>query len=88
MARKAPSPDAGEPGRATIGTRWQKLVGIMGIAVVLWVGGNLYDTVTSGGSGPRGGENHGPRGGAPAGEEPPSDAPPGDAPHDPSRRAH
>lgn len=78
---------------ATIGTRWQKVVGIMGVAVVLWVGGNLFDTVTSGGSGPRGGADHGPPGGAPAGEEPPSEAPPdeappGDEPHDPSQRDH
>lgn len=63
-------------------SRWQKVVGVGGLAVVLWVGGDLYDIVTSGGDDP-------PRD-APPGEvtgngDP---APPGAEPHGPPSGGH
>ena len=59
-------------GGATAGTsRWQKLIGAIGLVVVLWVGNNLFDVVTSGASGP-GGD------GGPGGHAPPRDPPPGE----------
>ena len=85
MAEKLSDPDTGEdtavgPDReATAGTSgWQKLVGILGLVVVLWVGSVMYDFVFFDGFGPgSGGDtpavNQGPDGsgghrpGAPAG---------------------
>jgi hypothetical protein len=60
---------------ATTGTTgWQKLVGVAGLVVVLWVGSNLFDVVTSGASGPGG-----PGGdGSPGGHAPPRDPPAGE----------
>lgn len=62
------------PGRgATTGTsRGQKVAGIMGLVVVLWVGNNLFETITG-------------AGGRPGGQRPPSDASDsgGDAGHTP-----
>lgn len=62
MADPPPFPDTDEDTRlgpdrkSTSGTtRWQKVVGILGLIVVLWVGNNMYDTVTGdldGGPGP------------------------------------
>lgn len=66
---------ATESGRraATRTSRWQIVVGVVGLVVVLWVGGDLYEVVTSGGQGPPGR----PGGGPPAGP-----------PHDPSQFKH
>jgi len=64
MAETLSHPDSGvEPdGGAPTGTsRWQKVVGIVGLLVVLWVGDNMYDTVT----GDLGGGQHGPGQNAP-----------------------
>lgn len=70
---------AGGPGSgATTGTpRWQKVVGTIGLVVVLWVGNDLLEVVTSGGERPGGGT-------PPAGEQ----GPPASAPHDPSQFRH
>ncbi|MGH2532060.1 MAG: hypothetical protein ACRDJW_07100 [Thermomicrobiales bacterium] len=60
MAEPLPYPDTGHTGvgpdrGATTGTsRWQKMVGIIGIVVVLWVGNRMYDTVFGAGPGPGG----------------------------------
>ena len=51
---------------ATRTSRWQKVVGVVGLLVVLWVGGDLYDVVTSGGESPPGR----PGGGPPASHDP------------------
>ncbi|HEX9765277.1 MAG TPA: hypothetical protein VGA36_00840 [Nitriliruptorales bacterium] len=57
--------DDGGPDRgATIGTSpWQKVVGSIGLVVVLWVGSETYDTVTGDFGG--GGGDHGPGQNAP-----------------------
>lgn len=88
MAHTLPYPDAGEDAvadperRATTGTsRLQKLIGIIGVVVVLWVGSDLFDVVTSGGGGPVG------PGGMPGDQGPPGNAPPGE-PHDPTSFDH
>lgn len=70
----------------------------MGVVVVLWVGGDLLDIVTSDRSGPGGGDSPGrqsPPAGAPPGESPPREGtddgdqtPPGGQPHDPSDFDH
>jgi len=52
-------------------TGWQKLVGVAGLVVILWVGSNLFDVVASGASGP-GGD------GSPGGHAPPRDPPAGE----------
>jgi len=64
-----PIPDTGddtgvEPDRgATTGTSsWQKMVGIIGIVVVLWVGDRMYDTVSSADPGGPGSGQHAPGG--------------------------
>lgn len=97
MAETFPYPDAGTdagkdtgvgPDRgATTGTsRWQQVVGILGIAVVLWVGSEMYDIVFFRGTGP------GPAPGQDAPVEiqnPDGDpTPPGSIPHDPTQRDH
>lgn len=71
-------------GGATRGTSlWQKVVGGLGLFVVLWVGTELFDVVTSGGERPRGGT-------PPAVDQAPTSgdqAPPAGA-HDPSQFNH
>lgn len=69
MAETRSQPDAGEdtgegPDRgATTGTsRWQKVVGILGVLVVLWVGNDTYKVI----DGDFGGGEHGPSQDAPA----------------------
>lgn len=69
-------------------TRWQKAIGILGLGVVLWVGTNLFDVVTSRESGSPGGLG--------PGENPPGQTtddqdrtpPGGESPHDPSQFNH
>lgn len=75
MARTAPYPDADEDigaqpaGAAPGGTSpWQKAVGVLGLLVVLWVGGEMYDVVFFDGVGPGSGGTD-----APAGTEGPED---------------
>lgn len=75
MTEKVSDPDPGEdtavgPDRdAVTGTSgWQKVVGILGLVVVLWVGNELYDVIVFDGFGPgSGGDtpavNPGPDGG-------------------------
>jgi hypothetical protein len=63
--------------RATRGAAlWQTVVGAVGLVVVVWVGGDLYDIVTSSGERPTTGSGghvppvqHGPPGGGPAGQD-------------------
>lgn len=79
---------AGADAAATV-TRWEKMVGILGIAVVVWVGTNLFDVVTSRQSGP--GAGHGARGRTAPGHVTDDQGPPppsGGNPHDPSRFRH
>lgn len=59
-----------EPDRkSTTGTsRWQKVVGIIGILVVLWVGNDLLDNVLDRGPGGGGGGGHSPGQGEPPAE--------------------
>lgn len=78
--------------RATTGiSGWQKAIGVMGLVVVLWVGNNLFDTITSDGMGPGGGPGgHAPPDRAPTtqptdGDDP---APKGGGGHDPSQFDH
>lgn len=53
--------------KSTTGTsRWQKVVGIIGILVVLWVGNDLLDNVLD--RGPGGGGGHSPGQGEPPAE--------------------
>ncbi len=60
---------------ATTGTSsWQKAVGIVGVAVLVWVGGDLFDVVTSDGSTPAQG--------------PDGQTPPAGEDHDPSQYDH
>lgn len=61
MADLPPSPDTDDetrvgPDRKSTGgtTRWQKVVGIIGLVVALWVGSEMYDTVFPRGPGPGG----------------------------------
>lgn len=70
-------------------TRWQQLIGVLGVAVVVWAGSNIYDVVTS--SGPQGGGGHRPPGTSPQGGDTPSDQPPpppAGGQHDPSQFNH
>lgn len=60
-------------GAITGTSRWQKIVGIMGLVVVLAVGGDLYDVVTGGARGPGGGGSGSPGVRGPGGQSPPSD---------------
>lgn len=81
MAETLPHLDTGPtPDReATAGTsRWQKVVGVIGLVVVLWVGGDLFDVATRGDERPGAGAGPG---------TPPDGAPPGE-PHDPSGFDH
>jgi len=88
-AFRHPHPGAGATevadGLRTTGTsRWQKVVGVIGLVVVLWVGRDLYDVVTSGGERPSGGRPPAGDPAPPAGDPAP---PAGDA-HDPSQFRH
>jgi hypothetical protein len=59
--------DAGEepdPAARTGTSRWQKVVGILGLVVLLWVGNQMLNTLLGRGPGP-GGMDHGP------GQDPP-----------------
>lgn len=55
--------------------RWQKVVGALGLGIVVWVGGDLADVISRGG----------PPGGPAVGN--PGQAPPGGG-HDPSQFDH
>ena len=72
------NPTGSETGDAvrTAMSRWQKLVGVIGLAVVLWVVNDLADIVTSGGR----------RG--PSGQVTPDGQPPPAGSHDPSSFDH
>lgn len=67
---------------------WQTVVGAMGLVVVAWVGGDLYDIVSSGGERPVNGGSgghvppvrHGPAGGAPQDDGPGTADPTGGSP--------
>lgn len=61
-----------EPVASTGTTRWQKVVGVLGLVVVLSVGNNLFQVVTSAGN----------RHGGPPGD------PPASRPHTPSNFNH
>jgi hypothetical protein len=65
--------------RPAAGTsRWQKVVGTLGLVVLLWVGRGLYGTVTGDVAG---GGGHGPAPSAPAQtDEPETDGPGGHVP--------
>jgi len=70
-------------------SRWQKIVGILGLVVVLWVGNRLYDVIDRGAMGP--GQQHGPGGGTPTTQPTPGggSTPGGDTGgHDPSQFDH
>lgn len=98
-----PTAASGDPGpraRTARPTRWQQLIGVLGIVVVVWAGSNIYDVVTS--SGPEGGGGRRPPVTSPHGGDTPSDQPapddggtPGEQPtppaggqHDPSQFDH
>lgn len=91
-ADSSPYPDTGDdPGlepdrRSTTRTsRWQKVVGIIGLVVVLWVGNGIFGP-GGGGPGPGG---HGPGGGDTVeNQEQEIDTDDGGGMHDPSERDH
>jgi hypothetical protein len=62
-------------------SRWQKVVAIVGIVVVLWVGSDLADIVS------RGEQPAGDHGGG-SGEDVPTTSAPAGQPHDPSDDDH
>ena len=85
MATTTPSRDdhTGVRRRRTAPTsRWQKVVGIAGLAVVLWVGSEMYEVVFFDGTFPGGGQH------APIGNQDGDPAPPTTSPHDPSQFGH
>ena len=102
MSPAHPTAGSGDPTprtRTARPTRWQQLIGVLGIAVVFWAGSNIYDVVTS--SGPQGGGGHRPPGTSPHGggtsDQPSPDgggapgdqpAPPAGGQHDPSQFDH
>jgi hypothetical protein len=66
MADPPRNPDSGgdtgvESGRGPIAgaSRWQKVIGIIGLLVILWVGNRMLSTLLGRGHGP-GGMRHGP----------------------------
>lgn len=87
MAERHPRPpgegsDVTPDHHAINGTsRWQQVVGILGLVVVVWAGGDLFEVVTSDGAG---GPGEAPLGGVTEGDQ----APPAPDPHDPSRFDH
>jgi len=83
--RDADDAGLGRDGRMITGTsRWQKVVGIAGLVVVLWVGSELYDVIFYDGSGFGGGQ-HAPADNQDQDGDP---TPPSTGPHDPSRFRH
>ncbi|MDQ3639944.1 MAG: hypothetical protein M3450_00390 [Actinomycetota bacterium] len=97
MATTLPYPDASQDsgvgsdrGASTGTTRWQKVVGILGLVVVLWVGSEMYDVVFFRGAGPGGGQRPGGGQQAPVESQDQDDGPPppSGGPHDPSRFGH
>ena len=65
MPETLPHPDTGEgpdPGATTSTSRWQKVVGAVGLVVVVWVGSEVYESVTGDFGG---GGGHGPGQNAP-----------------------
>ena len=71
--------------RTVTGTsRWQKMVGTAGLAVVLWVGSELYDVVFFDGTFPGGGQHTPVENQDPDGDP----APPTTGGHDPSQFGH
>lgn len=61
MADTRSHPDTGvgpDPEAPTGTSRWQKVVAILGVLVVLWVGSDTYDVIVGNFGG--GGGNHGP----------------------------
>lgn len=59
MAKMGPRLDedtgvTSESGSTTGITRWQEVVGVIGVVAVLWAGSNLFDAVTRSGGRPRG----------------------------------
>jgi hypothetical protein len=88
-----PAVDPAAVRRSTGGlSRWQRLIGVLGLVVVFWVGDRLYDVISSGGIGP--GADHGPSGGTPTTEPVGTDTPTpgggsgGEGGHDPSQFDH
>lgn len=73
-------------------SRWQKVVGVLGLVVMLWVGDRLYDVVSRGtGDGP--GRGHGPADRIPTSQptdtrDPAPGGGGGSSGHDPSRFDH
>jgi len=62
------NPDAGvgpDRGASTGTSRWQKVVGILGLLVVLWVGNDTYKVIDGDFGGGAGGGEHGPSQDAP-----------------------
>lgn len=87
MAKTIPDDTDVVPGPATTTTgtsRWQKAVGIAGLAVVLWVGSELYDVTVFDGTFPGGGQ-HAPVEDQDQEGEP---TPPTTGGHDPSQFGH
>lgn len=71
-------------------SRWQKVVGILGFVVILWVGDDLLDNVLDRGPGGGGGD---PRHGPTQGEDPAEDqeqdtGPDDDGGHEPPEDGH
>lgn len=66
-------------------TRWQKLVGVLGLVVVFWVGDSLYTVIDRGSTGPAG--DHGPSGNTPTSQPTEGEPTPGGG-HDPSQFDH
>lgn len=70
-------------------TRWQKVVGVLGLIVVLWVGDRLYTVIDRGSTGPAGG--HGPGDNTPTNQPTEGEPTPGGGTtggHDPSQFDH
>jgi len=87
MADPPPSPDTdtrvGPDRRSISGTsRWQKVVGIIGLVVALWVGTEMYDVIVGDFGGP------GPAQHSPAENQEQQIDPEGDGGHDPSQFDH
>ena len=88
-----PAVDPAAVRRSSAGlSRWQKVIGVLGLVVVLWVGDRLSDVIGSGGIGPGG--DHGPSGVTPTTEpagtdtSTPGGGSGGEGGHDPSQFDH
>lgn len=77
MAETLSDPDAGT-------SRWQKVVGILGLVVVVWVGSEMYEVVFFDGTFPAGGQ-HAP---VETQDQDGDPTPPSTGPHDPSKFGH